>query len=123
MSWLHDLPKVELHLHLEGAIPLQALWQLICKYDGDASVPDIEALRSRFQFTDFPHFLETWIWKSRFLREYEDFTFIAEQFALSLRSQNILYAEVFYSPAEHTPKIAAVLKPSPKAFVPKLMGR
>ena len=58
MSWPHDLPKVELHLHLEGAIPLQALWQLICKYDGDASVPDIEALKSRFQFRDFPIFLK-----------------------------------------------------------------
>jgi len=106
MSWLHDLPKVELHLHLEGAIPLPTLWQLICKYGGDTSVPDIEALKARFEFTDFPHFLDTWIWKSGFLREYEDFTLIAEHFALSLYSQNIRYAEVFYSPAEHTPKIA-----------------
>ena len=99
-------------MHLEGAIPIQALWQLIQKYGGDETVPDIESLRSRFKFTDFVHFLETWIWKSKFLRDYDDFTFIAEQFALSLRSQNIRYAEVFYSPAEHTSKIADLGTPT-----------
>jgi len=104
MSWLHDLPKIELHLHLEGAIPIPALWKLIENSGGDESVPDITVLKERFRFTDFPHFLATWMWKSQFLKTYQDFTFIAEEFAKSLKGQNIRYAEVFYSPAEHTPK-------------------
>lgn len=103
MSWLHDLPKIELHLHLEGAIPIPALWTLIEASGGDASVPNITALKERFRFTDFSHFLETWMWKSQFLRRYQDFTVVAEAFAKSLVEQNIRYAEVFYSPAEHTP--------------------
>ena len=41
------LPKVELHLHLEGAIPLPALWELIQAHGGDPEVPDINALRRR----------------------------------------------------------------------------
>ncbi len=94
------LPLVEIHLHLEGAIPYEALWQLIRKYGGDPSVPDMDALVKRFRFTDFGHFIETWMWKSAFIREYEDFTFIAEQFALDLRNQKILYAEVHYSPSD-----------------------
>ena len=40
MNWYDRVPKVELHLHLEGAIPHDALWQLIVKYGGDPSVPD-----------------------------------------------------------------------------------
>jgi len=32
-----SIPKVELHLHLEGAIPYDALWQLVQKYGGDPS--------------------------------------------------------------------------------------
>ena len=35
MSWFDKVPKVELHLHLEGAIPYDALWELICKYAQD----------------------------------------------------------------------------------------
>jgi len=92
-------PLVELHLHLEGAIPLPALWELICKYGGDPAVPDMDALRRRFTYKDFPHFIETWIWKNGFLREYEDFAFSAEQVARDLLNQNVLYTEAHYSPS------------------------
>ncbi|MEE8441752.1 MAG: adenosine deaminase [Spirochaetia bacterium] len=99
-NWLHRIPKVELHLHLEGAIPHAALWELVRKYDGDQSVTSLEELKRRFTYKDFPHFLEAWDWKNQFLREYEDFTFIAEAVALDLSSQNIRYVEAFYSPAD-----------------------
>jgi adenosine deaminase len=99
MPWFERLPKVELHVHLEGAIPHAALWELIRKYGGDPSVPDIEALRQRFEYRGFSHFIKTWSWKNRFLREYEDFTFIAEVTAQDLAAQNIRYAEMFFSPS------------------------
>ena len=96
-SWYERVPKVELHLHLTGAIPHETLWELIQKYGGDPSVPDMNALEEKFKYRDFMHFLETWLWKNQFLREYEDFTFLSEAVARDLASQNILYAEVFFS--------------------------
>jgi adenosine deaminase len=99
MSWYEDVPKVELHVHLEGAIPHAALFELIQKYGGDQSVPDVAALARRFVYTDFPQFIETWIWKNGFLREYEDFSFIAEMVARDMAQQHIRYAEMFYSPS------------------------
>ena len=96
-SWFEQVPKVELHLHLEGAIPHAALWELIQKYGGDPSVPSLDALERRFAYRDFPHFLETWRWKNQYLREYDDLTFIAEHVARDLARQQIWYAEVFYS--------------------------
>jgi adenosine deaminase len=103
LSRFERLPKVELHLHLEGAIPYDALWELVQKYSGDdASVSSKEGLRRRFEYRDFAHFIETWVWKNQFLREYEDFTFIAEAVARDLVNQNIRYAEVFYSPPDFT---------------------
>ena len=100
MNWFERVPKVELHLHLEGAIPYPALWDLVQKYGGAPDLPDLEALKQKFVFRDFPHFIEMWIWKNQFLREYEDFTFIAEAVARDLARQNIRYAEAFYSPAD-----------------------
>lgn len=35
MTWHEKVPKVELHVHLEGAIPHEALFELIQKYGGD----------------------------------------------------------------------------------------
>ena len=99
MTWHERVPKVELHLHLEGAIPHDALFHLIEKYGGDPSVPDVASLARRFEYTSFPEFIEAWAWKNQFLREYEDFTHIAELMARDLASQNIRYAEVLFSPS------------------------
>lgn len=100
VSWLERLPKVELHLHLEGAIPLEALWELVTKYGGDPEVPSPAALADRFAYRDFPHFIKTWHWKNRFLREYEDFAFIARRVGEDLAAQGVRYAEVFFSPPD-----------------------
>ena len=110
--WLDALPKVELHLHLEGAIPLDALWALIEKYGGDPSVPDRAALETRFRYRDFPHFIDTWVWKNRHLRAYEDFAFLAEAVAQDLAAQNIRYAEAFFSPGDFA---RVGLEPAPLA--------
>jgi adenosine deaminase len=99
-SWSEQIPKVELHLHMEGAIPLGDLWELICKYGGSSDTPTVDSLADRFQFRDFPHFLETWKWKTQFIREYEDLELIAAAVARDLKKQNIRYAEMFYSPPD-----------------------
>lgn len=99
-NWYKVVPKVELHLHLEGAIPHKALWELIQKYGGDSSIPDLNGLVRQFEYRDFSHFIEIWQWKNQFLREYADFTHIAEAVAQDLAEQNIRYAEVFYSPTD-----------------------
>lgn len=98
LNWCRSLPKVELHLHLEGAIPIPALWQLVQKYGGDPLVPNENALREYFRFRDFPHFLELWVWKNHFLREYEDFAFFSAAVATQLKAENIRYVEAFFSP-------------------------
>jgi adenosine deaminase len=100
LSWYARVPKVELHLHLEGSIPLPALWELVQKYGGDPLIPDLAALEKQFQFRDFRHFIETWTWKNQFLKEYADFTLISEAVARDLAAQNIRYAEMFYSPSD-----------------------
>jgi adenosine deaminase len=72
----------------------------VLKYGGDPSVPDLAALERRFTYRDFAHFLDTWVWKNQFLREYTDFTFAAAAVARDLARQNIRYAEAFFSPSD-----------------------
>jgi adenosine deaminase len=100
ITWYEKLPKVELHLHLEGAIPLAAMWELVQKYGGDPQLPDISALEKRFAYRDFPQFIDTWVWKNSFIREYDDFTFLAAAVARDLLRQNVRYVEAFISPPD-----------------------
>jgi adenosine deaminase len=99
-GWLERLPKVELHLHIEGAIPHAALWELITKYGGDPSVPTAADLPGRFFYRDFPDFIDRWIWKHGFIRETDDFTLIGRAVAGELARQRILYAEAFFTPSD-----------------------
>ena len=94
------IPKIENHLHLEGAVPLETLWTLIQKYGGDQSVSSISSLTEKFKYRDFSHFLEIWLWKNKYIREYDDFTFLSEAVFKDLVKQNIKYAEIFISPSE-----------------------
>jgi adenosine deaminase len=100
ITWFERVPKVELHLHLEGAIPYEVLWELVKKYGGDPDIKSLRALKQKFVFRDFPHFLEMWRWKNRFIRDYEDFELIGEAVASDLANQNIRYVEAFYTPAD-----------------------
>jgi len=100
VAWLESLPKVELHLHIEGAIPHDALWELIRKYGGDPRVPTLESLPGQFVYRDFPDFIDRWIWKHGFIREPADFELIGRAVASELARQRIVYAEAFFTPSD-----------------------
>jgi len=85
---IQAMPKIELHLHLEGAFPLESLLRLIQKY-GSNEVHNIEELRQKFVFTDFAHFIETWYWKSDFYREPSDIEDMAYSTIASLSLQTL----------------------------------
>lgn len=92
-------PKVELHLHLEGAIPLAAMWQLV-QARGDPATRSVEDIAARFVYRDFAHFIETWQWMLPFIRTADDWTFVAQAVATSLAEQHIIYAEASISPTD-----------------------
>ena len=92
-------PKVELHLHLEGAIPVGTLWELAQRYD-DPSTRSLEELTARFEYRDFAHFIETWQWMLPFIRTPDDWTLVARAVATSLAEQHIVYAEASISPTD-----------------------
>jgi adenosine deaminase len=100
LDWCKRLPKVELHLHLEGAIPHRALWELVRKYGADGELGGPAGLAERLRYRDFAHFIDVWTWKNDFLRQYDDFTMAAEAVARDLAVQRIRYAEVFFSPGD-----------------------
>lgn len=100
MSDVFELaPKVELHLHLEGAIPLEAMWQLVSGY-GHPGTRTLEEMAARFEYRDFAHFIETWQWMLPFIRTADDWTFVAGAVARSLAQQHIIYAEASISPTD-----------------------
>ncbi|HXR33029.1 MAG TPA: adenosine deaminase [Verrucomicrobiae bacterium] len=89
-----SLPKVELHLHLEGSIR-PAIARALSARHGVALSED--EVRHRYDYSNFTEFIEAFKWVTSFLREPRDFALLAADLAEQLLEQHVVYAEVTLS--------------------------
>lgn len=97
-AFLEAMPKIELHVHLEGAIRPETLLALAQRHDIDLPAQKVEDLRAWYTFTDFAHFAEIYRMISNCIRTPEDVEQIARDFLSGQAAQNIIYSEVTYTP-------------------------
>jgi adenosine deaminase len=95
------IPKVELHLHLEGAIPLPTLLAFIQRSGLERHIRTVDDLRARLTYPDFQGFLDTWVWKNTFITAVDDFAGMAYDVLADLHAQNVPYVEMHYSPGDY----------------------
>jgi len=98
---IREMPKTELHIHLEGAVPLATLLQLIQRHGDSESEMTMDCLKSRFTYADFTDFIDAWVWKNTFIKDEKDFEEIAYQTLQQLSVQHVKYVEAFYSPGDY----------------------
>ncbi|HET7235681.1 MAG TPA: adenosine deaminase [Actinomycetota bacterium] len=102
MRDLVSLPKVELHVHLEGSMRASTVVELADRYG--VELP--EGLREgRYEFRDFRHFIDEWVAGLRCLRAPDDFRRIALEFCEDEAAEGVAYAEAFFSLPDHAGKI------------------
>jgi aminodeoxyfutalosine deaminase len=96
-SLIAGLPKVELHVHHVGSVPLRAVAELAARHPG--TVPsDPDELARYFIFDDFPHFIRNYLAVVDLIKTAEDVRLITYEVAADMASQNIRYAELTVTP-------------------------
>lgn len=99
-DYIRRLPKAELHVHLEGSVTLSSLANLAERHGTCLkSVPRGELRERSFSFEDFQGFLESYKLICQHLRDPEDYVGVFDELCNYFAEQNILYAEVFYTPS------------------------
>jgi aminodeoxyfutalosine deaminase len=96
-EFARSIPKVELHVHLEGAIRPATLLQLADRNGATLPATDVDGLRQFYRFRDFAHFLDVYVTITDCLRTPEDYQLIAHEFGSDCARQNIRYAEVTFT--------------------------
>jgi aminodeoxyfutalosine deaminase len=102
-SFIDELPKVELHLHLVGSASVPTVLELAQRHPGEAVVPRTEGeLRAFYGFRDFPHFAEVYGAVSALVREPADIAALVTGAARDLGGQNVRYVELTVTPHTFT---------------------
>ena len=100
-AFARAMPKVELHLHLEGSITPETALALARRHGVRLPAEDPAGLQDWFRFRDFRHFVQVYLTLSDLLRTPEDFTLITVALAQELAQQNVRYAEVTFTAYTH----------------------
>jgi aminodeoxyfutalosine deaminase len=99
-EFIARLPKVELHLHLEGSLSPETLRDLCRSHGtGEAEVDTWleERRRRKFRYGNFQEFIDAYKFIARHLETPADYAFAAERLAEDLARQNVHYAELMLS--------------------------
>lgn len=100
-QFLLRIPKVELHVHLEGSMQPGTLLRLARRHGIDLPASDEAGLRDWFRFRDFDHFVEIYLTCSRCVKDPEDFQLLVRDFIAEQARQNVVYSEVHFTIATH----------------------
>jgi len=96
-SFIRAMPKVELHVHLEGAIRPETLLELAQRNHISLPFNTVEGVREWYAFRDFPHFVEIYVAITKCLKTPDDIEWIAREFLANQAQQNIKHSEVTYT--------------------------
>jgi adenosine deaminase len=97
-AWIKSMPKVELHVHLEGSVRPETLLKLAKRHQIRLPASTVEELRAWYAFTNFDHFIEIYMTISGCLRTPDDMELITREFLAGQAAQNIVYSEVTWTP-------------------------
>lgn len=98
---IEDMPKVELHMHLEGSLEPELLFALARRNDVDIGFASEDSLRAAYDFTNLQSFLDIYYAGLRVLLHERDFHDMAWSYLHRVREDNVMHAEVFLAPQAH----------------------
>lgn len=100
-AFIAAMPKVELHVHLEGAVRPETLLKLARENYIALPAYTVEDLARWYKFVNFPHFVDIYIKISECIQTPEDLELVTREFLEGQAAQNILYTEATYTAYTH----------------------
>jgi adenosine deaminase len=99
---LVELPKAELHLHIEGTLEPDLMFAMARRNGVDLAYPDEEAVRKAYVFDDLQSFLDIYYAACSVLVTERDFYDLTRAYLQRAAGQGVRHAEIFFDPQTHT---------------------
>jgi adenine deaminase len=101
-EFLRGIPKVELHMHLEGSLEAELMFELAARNRVRLPYRSVEDVRRAYEFTDLQSFLDIYYAGARVLVTEQDFYDLTSAYLTRVADQTVRHAEMFFDPQSHT---------------------
>ena len=101
-SFIQNIPKAELHLHIEGTLEPKLIFQLAERNKVKLQHESVDELQGAYDFHNLQSFLDIYYEGASVLLQEQDFYDMTMAYIQKISSQNVLHAEIFFDPQTHT---------------------
>jgi adenine deaminase len=101
-EFIRGIPKAELHLHIEGTLEPEMVFELADKHRVSMQHESVEALHHAYRFTNLQSFLDVYYQGAEILRDESDFHALTAAYLRRAHADGIVHAEIFFDPQTHT---------------------
>ena len=99
---IKKIPKAELHLHIEGSLEPELMFELSERNKIEIPFKSIDEIRAAYNFNNLQSFLDIYYQGSNVLIKQQDFFDLTWAYMLKCEKENIVHTEIFFDPQVHT---------------------
>lgn len=99
---IERLPKCELHIHIEGSLEPELMFDLATRNKIKLPFDSVEAVRRAYQFSQLQDFLDIYYQGMSVLITEQDFFDLAWAYLKRAKADNVRHVEMFFDPQGHT---------------------
>ena len=101
IDYINKTPKAELHVHIEGTLEPEHMFELARKNNVSIPFKNIDEVKSAYNFHNLDSFLDIYYQGSKVLINEEDFFDLTWAYILKCKKDNVVHTEVFFDPQTH----------------------
>ncbi len=101
-AFIEKLPKVELHLHIEGSLEPELMFSLAKRNNVDIPFASVEEVKQAYNFSNLQDFLDIYYQGMSVLQTEQDFYDLTWAYIEKCKQDNVMHTEIFFDPQGHT---------------------
>jgi adenosine deaminase len=101
-TFIRRLPKAELHVHIEGTLEPELLFEFARRNGVALRRRSVEELRASYRFTDLQSFLDLYYAGASTLHSRRDFHELTSAYLRRAKTDGVRHVEIFFDPQVHT---------------------
>lgn len=102
IEFIENLPKAELHIHIEGSLEPELMFEIAQRNRIKLPFADAEAVRSAYEFDNLQSFLDIYYQGASVLQKEQDFYDMTWAYLLRCQQECVIHTELFFDPQTHT---------------------